>query len=210
MTPTTPTGKLRQNATAQQLLAEMAASPAAFRARLLIDTDRGLQRLGETLDQHQATDFAALDSDQAKMLRNAMERLVRANPWLANLMEVQRLEAVNRETGSKLTVLANDAPSSYGLTPDAILIDEITHWGARDLWDSLVSAAAKRRHCLLVVITNAGTGRGSSWQWNAREFARESARGISRAPTSQPPGSRPSYWTSNADCSRRPRSNDFG
>ncbi|MFO1022601.1 MAG: hypothetical protein U0903_18175 [Planctomycetales bacterium] len=38
------------------------------------------------------------------------------------------------------------------------------------MWHSLLSSAAKKPNCLLVVLTNAGVGRG--WQWQVRENAR--------------------------------------
>jgi len=75
---------------------------------------------------------------------------------------------------SILQIVSADADSSYGLTPDAVIVDELTHWGERGeaLWTSLFSAAAKRSNCLLVIISNAGVGEGSSWQWKIREAAR--------------------------------------
>ena len=45
------------------------------------------------------------------------------------------------------------------------------HWeGDGSLWNSLISSAAKRSNCLLVVISNAGFV--DSWQWSVREAAR--------------------------------------
>lgn len=115
---------------------------------------------------------AAADKDQAQLLRNAADTAIRLNPWLAEIIEVQRYTVINKQTGSTLTILASDAASSYGLTPDFVIIDELTHWKKRDLWDSLISSAAKRETCMVVVISNAGLGRGVSWQWDAREAAR--------------------------------------
>lgn len=128
---------------------------------------------------------AASDKDQAKLIRDAIDGIVRINPWLRNLVDVQNFEVVNRLTNSRLTIIASDAPGSYGYTPDFVIIDELTHWKKRDLWDSLFSAAAKRERCMLVVIANAGMGKGSaaeegedgvslggSWQWGVREACR--------------------------------------
>jgi len=113
---------------------------------------------------------AAADKDQAKLLRDAIASIVRANGWLSSILDVQTHRVVNRHTGSDLTILSSDAATSYGLTPDFIVIDELTHWQSRDLWDSLISAAAKRSKCMVVVITNAGFG--GSWQWDIREAVR--------------------------------------
>jgi len=98
------------------------------------------------------------------------------NTWLAAVLDVQRFRIVNKHTESTLRILASDAASSYGLTPSFIIVDELCHWPKRDLWDSLLSASAKRARCLLVIISNAGTGQGTSWQWRVREHARQSAK----------------------------------
>lgn len=113
---------------------------------------------------------AAADSDQAGLLRKAIDSLLRLNPWLASMLTVQQSRVLNPHSGSVLEILTSDAQTSYGLLPDFIVADELTHWKTRDLWDSLLSAAAKRGHCLLTVITNAGFAQ--SWQWKTREKIR--------------------------------------
>ncbi len=114
---------------------------------------------------------AAGDLDQAGLLRDAIEGLRRANPWLSEIIDVQKERVVNKHTGSELSILTSDAPTSYGLTPDFIVADEVTHWAKRDLWDSLISAAAKRAACLFIVISNAGFQ--DSWQFQIREAIRQ-------------------------------------
>lgn len=113
---------------------------------------------------------AAGDQDQARLLRDAVGKLLLHNPWLARVLEVQAYRVVNVHTGSVLEIITSDAPTSYGLTPDFIIADEVTHWRKRDLWDSLLSSAAKRSTCILVVITNAGIH--DDWQWSTREAVR--------------------------------------
>jgi phage terminase large subunit-like protein len=117
---------------------------------------------------------AAGDRDQARLIRDAIARLVRANGWLSEILDIQAHRVANTATGSSLEILSSDADTSYGLTPDFVLIDELVHWANRDLWDSLISAAAKRQGCMVVVISNAGRGMGSSWQWEVREACRQS------------------------------------
>ncbi|MCH8043489.1 MAG: hypothetical protein IID44_07200 [Planctomycetes bacterium] len=118
---------------------------------------------------------AAADKDQAKLLRDAIARLVKMNEWLAPIIKVDTYRVTNRLTGSELTILSSDVGSSYGPTPDFVLCDEVTHWQNAELWDSLFSSAAKRANCLIVVISNAGFGEGESWQWKLREAARQEA-----------------------------------
>lgn len=114
---------------------------------------------------------AAADRDQAGLLKDGISRLVFANPWLSDFIEVQKNSVVNPHTDSNLQIITSDAPSSYGALPDFIICDELTHWQKRDLWDSLLSSSAKRKHCLLVVITNAGFI--DDWQWDTREAIRK-------------------------------------
>jgi hypothetical protein len=117
---------------------------------------------------------AAGDVDQARLLRDAVGRLVYVNAWLSGLLEIQNLRVINRHTGSSFDIISSDAPTSYGLTPDFEVIDELTHWKKRDLWDSLISSAAKRSTCMVVVITNAGLS--DDWQWQVREAIRNDSR----------------------------------
>jgi hypothetical protein len=114
---------------------------------------------------------AAADRDQARLLRDAIDRLVRLNPWLSQILTVNNWNIVNEHTGSTLEILSSDAPTSYGLLPDFVIVDELTHWQKEDLWYSLISSAAKRRNCVVVVISNAGFG--ETWQWETREAIRQ-------------------------------------
>lgn len=113
---------------------------------------------------------ASGDQDQARLLRDSISRLLYINPWLAKILEVQAYRVLNTKTQSTLEIITSDAPTSYGLTPDFIVCDEVTHWRKRDLWDSLISSAAKRSTCMVVCITNAGLQ--ADWQWHLREAVR--------------------------------------
>ncbi len=121
--------------------------------------------------------FAA-DQDQAKLLKDAIATLVRLNPWLDPLLDVQKNTVLNHASGhpgegGKLDVYTSDVASSWGILPDLIIADEVTHWtGDGSLWHSILSSAAKRENCLLCGISNAGFC--DSWQWHVREAARTS------------------------------------
>jgi len=119
----------------------------------------------------------AADRDQSKLLRDAMEAVLRLNPWLSDILEVQRDGVVNIAAGhpgegGRLDIATSDVGSSYGILPDLIIADELVHWAtnADGLWHSLISSAAKRSNCMLCVITNSGFI--DSWQWSIREAAR--------------------------------------
>ncbi len=119
----------------------------------------------------------AADKDQARLLRDAMQTILRLNPWLSQILRVDAHRVVNIATGhpgedSALEVVSSDVGSSFGILPDLIIADELTHWqGDGGLWHSIISSAAKRSSCLLMVITNAGFG--DTWQWETREAIKD-------------------------------------
>lgn len=117
--------------------------------------------------------FAA-DRDQAALLRDACQRLTKLNPWLGKILRVDKNQVTNIGTDhpghdATLSIETSDVGSSYGILPDAIIFDEITHWSesAEALWASLLSSAAKRRNCLMIGIANAGFE--GTWQHKLRE-----------------------------------------
>jgi len=118
----------------------------------------------------------AADQDQAALLKQAMETVLRLNPWLGQILESKRGGIENTAKGhpgegGNLRIETSDVGSSFGILPDIIIADELTHWkGDGSLWHSLLSSAAKRSNCLLVTISNAGFA--VSWQWAVREAAR--------------------------------------
>lgn len=116
---------------------------------------------------------AAADKEQARLLRDAIAKLVQLNPWLSKFLDITAYKVRNPHTGSTLEIISSDAATSFGLTPDFVVAEELTHWSSRDLWDSLFSAAAKRARCMFIVISNSGYGQ--SWQWEVREAVQQHA-----------------------------------
>lgn len=114
---------------------------------------------------------AAVDQSQARLLRDQIDTIVRMNSWLQNILKVDQFKVANTRTGSTFSILTSDGPSSYGILPDFLIVDEFSHHARRDLFDPLFSSAAKRKTCLAVIITNAGFS--DSWQWELREKIRQ-------------------------------------
>ncbi len=114
--------------------------------------------------------IAAGDRDQAALLRSAILTLVRHNSWLGGVLKITNWRVENTKTGSSLDVISSDVASSWGHLVDFVCCDELTHWPNRDLFDSLISTAAKRKRCLFAVIGNAGFQ--ESWAWQVREAIR--------------------------------------
>lgn len=113
---------------------------------------------------------AAADREQANLIADAVRTLAASNPGVCDGLRFRQNTIENPANGSRLDLISSDIASSFGLTPDFVICDELSHWPSEGLWHSLASAAAKKPHCLLAVLTNAGVGRG--WQWQVREAAR--------------------------------------
>jgi hypothetical protein len=77
---------------------------------------------------------------------------------------------------SRIRLIASDAPSAWGLGGShkrfRVIADELTNWKDDAMWIALASATGKTDDAQTLVFTNAGTGRGTSWQWRVRESAR--------------------------------------
>ncbi len=115
---------------------------------------------------------AAADRDQAGLIHRAVADLIRLNPVLCPDLAPRQSSILNTATGSRLEIISSDVRSSWGQLPDFVICDELCHWEKVDLWHSLLSSAAKKPSCVLVVLTNAGVGAG--WHWDVREAARTS------------------------------------
>lgn len=113
---------------------------------------------------------AAADRDQANFVHDSLVRLAKANREILEPLQFIKHEVRNPFNGSRLEVISSDAKSSYGALPDFVVCDELSHWENPEMWYSLLSSAAKKPHCVLTILTNAGVGRG--WQWEVREHAR--------------------------------------
>ncbi len=115
---------------------------------------------------------AAADRDQAGLIHRAVAGLIDLNPVVCPDLIARSEAIINPATGSRLDVISSDVRSSWGQLPDFVICDELCHWYQPELWYSLLSSAAKKPQCLLIVLTNAGIGTG--WQWQVREAARTS------------------------------------
>ncbi|MFH5805430.1 terminase large subunit domain-containing protein [Alienimonas sp. DA493] len=135
---------------------------------------------------------AAADKDQARLVRDMMERLCELNPWFGDALTINRYDA--RGPGGTLEILSSDVGSSSGLLADVIVFDELTWWPRRDLFDVLLSGMIKLPQSVLLAITNAGV-RGS-WQHEVLKLAQSSPMWDVRE---TPVGVRPASWQSDEE-----------
>lgn len=136
---------------------------------------------------------AAADEDQAGFIIDAMKATVSLNPWLAEVV-VGAKKAVG--PGGKVQVITADAPSAFGATNDLFILDELTHWKKRDLWNAIWSGRIKRPNAVAIVITNAGILR--TWQDEVHQEAQR-RHGKDWSVFDLPPRQKWSSWMRQAD-----------
>jgi hypothetical protein len=107
---------------------------------------------------------AAADQEQSGLIQEMMESELYLNPWMRDRVKIGRIRAYG--PGGKLKILNSNTSSTWGLNSDVVILDELTWWEDRGLWDVLISGARKRNG-VLVVISNAGVRQ--SWQWDIHE-----------------------------------------
>ncbi len=112
----------------------------------------------------------AADREQGELLLRALNLIVQTNPLLCPGVVIRKSYCEQPQTGVRVDLLSSDVGSSWGLLPDFVICDELCHWTKDELWHSLISSAAKKPDCAVMVMSNAGVGMG--WQWLVRETAR--------------------------------------
>jgi phage terminase large subunit-like protein len=111
-------------------------------------------------EQRENQYWLAADIDQGRLAIDAIQGFLDRTPALRDAVIVTASAVEVRATGSKLTVLASDTASSWGLRPKAVWVDELTQWsdspGPRRLLESVASSAAKDASCRFTILTTAG------------------------------------------------------
>jgi hypothetical protein len=118
--------------------------------------------------------LTACDRDQAALCFDSLAGFVRRSEELSSLVRVGRFEVSSPRTDALLTVLAADAPGSWGLRPSLVVADELSAWrgqAAEEFFWSLYSSLGKMPGRMLVA-TTAGWDR-ASLAWKLREAIRE-------------------------------------
>lgn len=119
----------------------------------------------------------AEDRDQAGLLLEAMLGEARLNPWLKKRLTFKNWD-ITGANNAHMTIEPADAASSQGIRPDIVVADEVCNWSDEGVWKSIVSGIRKRSTATsgaaFIVLTNAGIKH--TWQWKAREIARQSPR----------------------------------
>ncbi len=127
-------------------------------------------------------DVFASDKDQARITAEFIAGFVRRNPRLRASVVVERNKVYCRRTGSRLEVLAADAPSAYGrggLGQGYMAIcDELWTWKNMELWTGIRSGAGKTSEWRILICSNAGTDKSDETgvAWKVRTTAKRKTK----------------------------------
>src|SRR5712692_1982464 len=117
-----------------------------------------------------------VDKDQAGLLHEAAVGWIRRTPRLLDAVQIERWRIIVPERDSILSVLAADAPSTWGLQPTNVYADEFAQWPegtGEDMWHALWSAMPKRKGRMTIITTPGWDF--TSLCWRVREMAQKSA-----------------------------------
>ena len=126
---------------------------------------------------HGSTDVvvAAADREQAGIVTENVDGYLARNSVLRSSFRRRRDEYLLPARGSRIRVIASDAPSAWGLGGThrrfRVICDELTNWASQELWVALSSATGKVKDAQTIVISNAGFDAEHSWQWKVRQTA---------------------------------------
>jgi len=99
---------------------------------------------------------AATSKDQAKIVFDEADRMVKSSPHLARRVRAFRNNLHITGTASKFTPLSSDYNTLDGLNTHCAVIDELHAHPNRELWDVLDTSTGARRQPILFGITTAG------------------------------------------------------
>ncbi|WP_336774195.1 terminase large subunit [Paenibacillus sp. MMO-58] len=103
----------------------------------------------------------ATKKDQAKLVWLEAKRMVNKSPSLRKRIKPLVSELVGLSNDSSFKPLGSDSETLDGLNVHGAMMDEIHAWKDKNLYDVIVDGTTSREQPLIVMITTAGTVRGS-------------------------------------------------
>ncbi|WP_127491350.1 terminase large subunit [Paenibacillus glycanilyticus] len=103
----------------------------------------------------------ATKKDQAKLVWQDAKRMVNKSPSLRKRIKPLVSELVGQTNDSTFKPLGSDSETLDGLNVHGAMMDEIHAWKDKNLYDVIVDGTTSREQPLIVMITTAGTVRGS-------------------------------------------------
>lgn len=118
----------------------------------------------------------AASRDQARLVFDTARIAVEQSPVLSKQLRVYRNAIVRESTHATYKSLSAEAGLQHGLSPHAVVFDEL-HVSNREMWEVMLSGQGARRNPLTVALTTAGYDRKSvCWEvWKYAEAVRDGA-----------------------------------
>jgi phage terminase large subunit-like protein len=104
--------------------------------------------------------ICAKDREQASICFHAAADMARSHPELRDILTITPYlkEIRNKLNGGKLKALSSEGANKHGLSPSAVVFDELHSWSEpeRELYDAMQSGSGARKSPLFLTITTAG------------------------------------------------------
>ena len=112
-----------------------------------------------TMDGEQGAEIysAATKKDQARIILETAQQMVKKSPALRKYLGVYRANIYMETTASKMEAVSSDADTLDGLNIHCALIDELHAHKTRAVYDVMTTATGARRQPLIWVVTTAGS-----------------------------------------------------
>lgn len=139
----------------------------------------GLELLMLFLDTEAGAEvyIGATKIDQAKLIHDEAERMLRQSPHIAQHAEIFKNNITFPANNGFARPLGSDKPFD-GLNPSAVFFDEVHAWKEqhRDFFNTMITGSGSRTQPLQVIITTAGDNRSQIYHEEA-EYARSVIKG---------------------------------
>ena len=121
------------------------------------------------------------DREQAGLVYGAAAEMVRHSPVLSKYLKVldSRKRIINPKNSGFYQVLSSESELAHGLSPSAVVMDELHAQPDDRLWNVMTSGSHYgRRQQLVIVLTTAGIYDKNSIWWKTRTKAQQIDQGI--------------------------------
>jgi phage terminase large subunit-like protein len=128
---------------------------------------------------------ASGDREQAALVYSAAAEMVKRSPVLSRCLKVldSRKRIINPRNSGFYQVLSSESELQHGLSPSAIIFDELHAQPTDRLWNVLTSGTHyARKQQIVIVLTTAGIYDKHSIWWKVRTKAQQIAAGIIEQP----------------------------
>jgi len=126
----------------------------------------------------------AASRDQARLVFDTAKIAVEQSPALSAQLKVYRNAIVRESSHATYKSLSAEAGLQHGLSPHAVVFDEL-HVSNREMWEVMLSGQGARRNPLTVALTTAGHDRKSVC-WEIWKYAEAVAAGAVKDDTFLP------------------------